>query len=190
MMRTRGAQLLANIVAGGVDQAEVARACNAAESNVSRWLAGTRKPSQENKSVLKARYQIPLVAWAERELEEAAASPPAERLDIVTKFSVRERAETLQKIADDAVRVLSDATATGDQRRQATERLKGVKVAQGALNALGKITGETKDLTEAQIVKTPAWSRVCTKLLKALAPWPEAVLAVGHTLRAWDQEGR
>jgi transcriptional regulator with XRE-family HTH domain len=188
--RSRGAQLLANIVSAGTDQSEVSRACKASETSVSRWLSGERQPTTENRAVLKTRYRIPLAAWAEVELEEAAKAPPAEDLEHVAIVSVRERAERLQKIADQAVQAVESPTATPDQRRLATEKLRAVRIAQGCLNQLGKITGETKDLTEAQIVKTPAWSRVCTEIMKVLTPWPEAVLAVGHALRAFDQEGR
>ena len=188
--RSRGAQELANIVASGVDQNEVARACSTSESSVSRWLSGERKPTSENRAVLKKRYGIKLATWAEAEIEQAAAAAPTENLEAVEALSVRQRAEKLQRIADEAVRELESKKTTADERRLALERLRGVRIAQSSLHQLGKITGETKDLTEAQIVKTPAWSRLCTELLKVLAPWPEAMLAVGHALRAFDLEGR
>jgi transcriptional regulator with XRE-family HTH domain len=188
--RSRGAQALANVVASGVDRVEIARVCGSNASSITRWLSGERKPTLETQALLKRRYKIPLSQWAEPELELGAALAPVEDPEAVATVSVRERAEKLQRIADQAVKAVESPTSTADDRRLALEKLRAVRIAQGSLNQLGKITGETKDLTEAQIVKTPAWSRVCTELLKALTPWPEAMLAVGHALRAFDLEGR
>lgn len=188
--RTRGAQELANIVAGGVDQIEVARACATNKSSVSRWLSGERKPTIENRAVLKSRYKIKLASWAEPEHEDAAAEAPKEDLEVIAAETLREQADKLRIEVVRARNVLIATKSTPDERRRAAEQIKSASNAANFLIRLGKITGETKDLTEAQLVKTPAWSRLCTELLKVLAPWPEAMLAVGHALRSYDLEGR
>lgn len=184
LARCRALQELAKIVSNGVQQHEIAVECGVSKSTVTRWFSRECEPSDENKATMKRKWGIELSWWAQPELLEAAASPPAEDLEKLKNMSLRERARRYQQIVDEALLEANLATASPAKKMQM------IREASRTMASLGKITGETRDLSESQIVKTAAWSRLCTKVMTALAPWPEALLAFGHALRDLDLEDR
>lgn len=182
--RCRALQELSKLVSDGLLYHEIAVACDVSKSTVTRWFSRECEPSDANKATIKRKWKIELSWWAQPELAEAAAAPPVEDLEKIKNMSLRERARRYQQIVDEALLEANLATATPAKKMQM------IREASRTMASLGKITGETRDLSESQIVKTAAWARLCTKVMTALAPWPEALLAFGHALRELDLEDR
>lgn len=182
--RCRALQELSKLVSDGVQHHEIATACHVSKSTVTRWFSRECEPSDENKATIKKQWGIKLAWWAQPDLQEAAAAPPAEDVEQIKHQTLRERARRYQQIVDEALLESHLETATP------AKKIQMIREASRTMASLGKITGETRDLAESQIVKTAAWSRLCTKIMAALAPWPEALLAFGHALRELDLEDR
>jgi hypothetical protein len=53
----------------------------------------------------------------------------------------------------------------------------------GNLYKIGKLTGETLEIAESRLVKMPAWRSLRSRVLAALAPYPEAMAAVIAALK-------
>ena len=55
------------------------------------------------------------------------------------------------------------------------------------LTSLGKLTGETMEITPAKLVQAPAFRRMLDVMAEALAPWPEALRACGTALKVLSE---
>ena len=62
------------------------------------------------------------------------------------------------------------------------ERTKVGRHATQMLGEIGKLTGETQEISEERLLRLPAWRRIQETILLALRPWPEAARAVGKAL--------
>jgi len=72
--------------------------------------------------------------------------------------------------------------ADGDEDISWRERAALITAAKGALELLGRFTGEIGPAAELMIVESPKWKRIEAKIAEALAPYPEAAAAVAKAL--------
>jgi len=115
-----------------------------------------------------------------------AASPssaPIVRTAVVTQTSPREMAERLTRS------VLAQIERV-ETRKDLTEVAiaKILASASTTVGVLGKITGQTRDVSERTIVASAAWQRIQNAMIKALSPWPEAMRAAGEQIQALGEE--
>ena len=182
--RSRGAVLLAQT---GKTQEEIAARVHASRSLVSHWMPGRRVPSAANRVALRSAYGIPIEAWD----EPPEAAPPgdagAERRSKaaaeVAEVSVRAQAAQLSRVVRET---LERVQAAGGEPEWI---LKQSRSATAILQYLGKLTGETQEMSEARIVRLPAWRRIQSAIEHALARWPEAMNAVGEELQRIGVDG-
>jgi hypothetical protein len=57
-----------------------------------------------------------------------------------------------------------------------------VTAAKGALELLGRFSGELGQASEVVIVESPKWKRIEAAIAQALTPFPEAAAAVSKAL--------
>ncbi len=94
------------------------------------------------------------------------------------------RADTLldqvRRLQEKALGILDAAEAAGDLR----EALGAIREARGNLELLAKLVGELDERPTVALVTAPEWLRVRSVLLAALAPYPDARIAVAERLGA------
>jgi hypothetical protein len=119
-------------------------------------------------------YGIGLPTWDEPIPVAAAVLMPSpeKRLDVTS------RALLYQRLADEAV-----SKIVGNPKITPYELLKLLDKAASTLSVIGKITGESQEISEARILRLPAWRRMKERMLEALRPYPEALKAVGQALK-------
>jgi transcriptional regulator with XRE-family HTH domain len=169
--RSRGSVLLART---GKTQEELAARLGVSRSLVGHWLTGHRVPTKlEVRTALRKAFAIPVEAWDEP-AESALATQ--DTTTTWTADSVQARAQRLQSMID----------AMTDQLQQSATPAEFSKFCRSitpALTHLGRLTGETLSIDESRIVRLPAWRRIEEALVRALAPWPDAMRAAGEELR-------
>lgn len=72
--------------------------------------------------------------------------------------------------------------AVEDEEASWRDRASLIVAAKGALELLGRFTGEINSNTEVTIVDSPKWKRIEAAIAKALAPFPDAAAAVAKAL--------
>ena len=73
-----------------------------------------------------------------------------------------------------------------DAKTTPLEKAKVMASTAGTITLLGKLTGESREISEARIIRLPAFRRVVDRMKEALRPWPEAARAVGEALKELD----
>jgi hypothetical protein len=81
-----------------------------------------------------------------------------------------------------AVGLLLKAEQAGDYRTA----LLGIREARGCLELLAKLQGQLDERPQINILILPEWERVRGAMIAALAPYPEARIAVAAALRGID----
>jgi len=184
LQRSRGAVLLAQT---GKTQEEIAARVHASRSLVSHWIPGRRVPSAANRVALRSAYGIPLEAWDEpfeaAPTDDAGAAKRSKAAAEVAEVSVRAQAAQLSRVVRET---LERVQAAGGEPEWI---LKQSRSATAILQYLGKLTGETQEMSEARIVRLPAWRRIQSAIEHALARWPEAMNAVGEELQRIGVDG-
>lgn len=102
--------------------------------------------------------------------------------------STLDATEQLRAIVDAQIARLNDE----DEAKLLTEaqRIKIATAAAQTLATLGRMTGETLEITDAKLVKLPAFRRVVDVMVRTLTPWPEAMHALGLALTKIAQGDR
>jgi len=90
----------------------------------------------------------------------------------------------VKELRDKAYGVLSKAEAAGDLRTA----LAAIREARGCLELLAKLLGELSEQPIVNILLSPEWIRVRSRLIYALTPYPEAREAVATALLEADGE--
>jgi hypothetical protein len=170
--RSLGAAHLSRV---GKTQEEIAAELRVSRALVGHWLTGTRVPGRERRPLLQACYSIDPEAWDAPEVATAPATAPAP-LDW-GDGSPRAKAERLERM----VRELLDGLAA-DPKATPLERARVMASAAATLSLLGRLTGETQEISEHRIVRLPAWRRLVDRVLAALRPHPEALASVSEAL--------
>jgi hypothetical protein len=112
-------------------------------------------------------------------------------------MTARKRAKTIET-ATDAVEEVREMIRTQikrlkDPKERITEaqRVKAIGALTNSIAMLGRITGETLEISDAKLLRLPAFRRIQEVLLQALKPHPEALRVAGEALQRFgqDQEG-
>jgi transcriptional regulator with XRE-family HTH domain len=162
-----------------VAQATVAKAVKVERSLVAKWLSGVRVPSEQVKKRLEVAFDIPPAAWNQRAKKDPAPkpAPPVDPKDL--RVDVHARIKQLD---------LEIAQLMTDRNYKGRERVQMLKAATSMLDLLGKMTGET-GITEAKILRSPAWRRLESVLIGALRKHPEARASVAQALDVLIEAG-
>lgn len=101
--------------------------------------------------------------------------------------SATNAADRVREMIEDQIRRLNDPK----QRITEAARVKALGGLVNAVAMLGRITGETLEITDAKLLKLPAFRRMQDVLVRALKPYPEAMRAAGAALQDFgrQQEG-
>ncbi len=102
--------------------------------------------------------------------------------DVAQADSLLSEMQRLQKIT---LGILGRAVSADDLRTA----LVAIREARGNLELLAKITGELDERAVVNLVVSPEWAQVRHTLLVALAPYPEARVAVAARLVALEAPG-
>lgn len=149
--RTRGSVALMRLPNS---QAEIASALHVAQPMISRWISGEKKPSAENRAALQKVFGIDPAWWNE------SLSDPGDPKTFEHK-SVRDRAIEVERAIHDLIE---------EAKKEPTPKAKAIAIERciKMLTALGKLTGESLDISEAMILRTPAWRRIKETIVRVL----------------------
>jgi hypothetical protein len=84
----------------------------------------------------------------------------------------------VRSLNDKALSILRQAEADGDLR----VALQAVRESRGTVELLARLLGELQDGATVNVLVSAEWTTVRTVVLQALAPYPEARLAVSQAL--------
>lgn len=178
--RTAGSVALKRL---GLTQQQIAeRLGSKGHTTVLRWMDGSRRPGKPARAKLLAEFKIPLDAWdkpaggAKKPPKTKAPAPerPAAPTETAT---VRSRALKLGRMVDGLLAEVADDSTPA-------ERAKVLDQAARTLAVLGKLTGESGDVTIPTILASPHWRRLEDTIIAALEPWPDAARAVADAIVA------
>lgn len=116
---------------------------------------------------------------AEKCLREALRSSPDERsiLKAAAK-TARERCHSLLATAEQLIE-----RAATDEEASYRDRAALITAAKGALELLGRFSGEIGPAAEILVIDSPRWKRIEAKIAEALVPYPDAAKAVAKALQ-------
>lgn len=168
----------------GLTQEQIAARLGMSQPQVQRWMACERVPSTPNRLRIYADFpDIEPSLW-----DQPAAPPKPSPTDArhmqqappATPISVRDGVDMLRgKLHKLLHRIDDDGTPD--------EQAKVLKDATAALHVLARITGEAADISEAKIVRLPAWRRVRDALVEALGDQPDVLLRVESALEEFGE---
>lgn len=175
--RTEGSKLLA---ATGLDHAAIAAALGVSRAAVTQWLSGDKRPAHGRRAAIEQLYGVPPAAW-DAELSEPVLGPAQAKTDpcaCSTGFHAEARLrDQLERL--DAIRTAAADDAT--MPPQARLRLEATTTR--CIELLAKLTGEGQEVSEARILRLPAWRRIQDAIIAALRPYPDAAVAVAKALK-------
>ena len=169
--RSKGAVLLSRT---GLTASEIAVELDVGETIVKYWRLGEKVPPLDKRRSLSKAYAIPVEAWDEP-ASLAAVSPMPIMGDKVTEADIDRAAVQLFGVALYLTEKVRSCESVGDM----------AKVAAGAnayLEKSARMAGISLDVSEAKLLRTPAWRRVHRAIFEALRPFPEAARAVGEAI--------
>ena len=105
----------------------------------------------------------------------AGLAKAREAAEVVQADTLLDRLRALNRETAD---VLKEAKAARDQEL----RLKAIARAEKQIELEGRLLGELRDGQTVNIVVTPEWQALRTRILVALAPFPEARYALAEVL--------
>jgi transcriptional regulator with XRE-family HTH domain len=172
--RSQGAVVLART---GLTQEAISARTGISRPRISHYMTGQRKPGPANRAKLQRAFGIEPGLWDVAPVESIAVAPTS--TGTPAPASVFDMAGVLQTAVNDQLQKLTtDPSVTPYERSKLIEKLAE------ALHSIGKLTGETLDMSEERLLRLPAWRRVKDAIFAALRPWPEAKVAVAEALEA------
>ncbi len=194
--RSEGARQLATL-ARRHSYAAIARSVGVSDVAVRKWATGQTMPSAARRGALAEAYALPVATW------DLPASPNApERAPAEDVLSIPKRGgdpATRQESGSPVHIVDRDAEELADLLRRALVRIESDPVAStkelaqlataatSTLRLRARLSGRV-EITESQVVRSPAFARVARIWGAALEPYPAAAKAVRDALFA-AQEG-
>lgn len=133
-------------------------------NTVTHYLQGRQKPGRKRRQQLEAELGIPITAWDQEPPEADAEATTA-------SSSATEQAGRLRRVIDNQ---LAQLEAGGSSAEQSAKLISSLSQ---SIRNLGSLTGEGGGITEAKILKSPAWRRIEEALIEALEPYPDALEA-------------
>lgn len=180
--RSRGAFELAKT---GLNQDEIADRVGMPRQQIGYYLAGKRTPQNGNREKFESAFGIAPDLW-----EEPLQRPPRDytqplpRLERVDSASIQNAASDLKRELD---RMLDELRS--DPGLTLHVRGKIIALASQTLANLGRLTGESLELSESKVLKLPHLRRIQDALREAIKPWPEAARAIGKALEKLNDGG-
>lgn len=167
---------------------EVARQLGATEGAVRHWVSGSSKPRDKARQAIRAAYAaqiLPVKSNGHTKVPHVAPSePPAATVP-------SKPLEKDEPVDVDASNPAETAIHVLEKLLTALERARGARLAsisnaiiRGA-QLLAALNGQI-ELTESQILRSPAWARVRTTVWEALEPFPDAMRAVNDAIAQLD----
>ena len=155
-------------------QPELAEKLGKSQTLVSFWISGERAPSARNRDLIEAVLGIEVRAW-----DQPVPRPPKPRPRAEAPLDASVGALATRLIAI----LRAELERLEKERGTPLERVRlGEKIA-STLAQLAKMTGESAEISESKILKTPAWKQLRDRMLEALAPFPDAARAIGEALQ-------
>ena len=161
-------------------QTEKAAAIGASRPLIAFWEKGERLPGAQWREKLEASFGIPRGDWECEPVTRLAVQPrpataPSSRVttaieptDIIGGCKAQlERIAQMRAELDDP-RLLVRLEETESQCR----------------HKLATYLGEGRVVTEASLIRSPAFARVLARLIEALDPYPDALIAVTEAIEA------
>jgi hypothetical protein len=112
-----------------------------------------------------------------RDLAQARLSKKVAQSDLLLADVCR-----LQRRANS---ILSKAEMSGDLRTA----LAAIRELRGTIELLARVTGELQETTQVNVLVSPEYLQLRTTILRTLAPYPEARMAIASALRNVDHAG-
>ena len=172
MARSRGSYELGKL---GETQEQLAEKLGKSRQLVGFWISGERVPRGKNRDLIEAIVGIDTRAWDQPIPPPPKPTPPP--ADAPLDASVGALATRLIAILSAELECLEKERGTPLERLRLGEKFAST------LAQLAKMTGESAEISEAKILKTPAWKQFKGKLLEVLTPYPDAARAIGEALR-------
>lgn len=101
--------------------------------------------------------------------------------DAALKAAVKTAKERCAKLLATAETLIERAAA--DDEASYRDRAALITAAKGALELLGRFSGEIGPAAEILVIDSPRWKRIEAKIAEALVPYPEAAKAVAKALQ-------
>lgn len=170
-----GRRLLA---AADLSHQELADLCGCSRASAANWRKGRGEPSRRFRERMAAELGIPIGAW-DQGPEEAAEAPPPRPVHAPITTADLEGVETIEGVTAH-IRALDVILQSDDLKTSDKIRVMGLKTA--ALK-LRHTLEHAAEVTEDRVVRQhPKWRAIREGLMSALAPHPEARLAVVELL--------
>lgn len=159
----------------GLTQQQIAARLKVNQSTVARWLKGEKLPGVAARNQMLAEFSIAVDLWGKPHKAQqskgktGAAKPPAKAGKGKPKAApkpsegadVRSRALKLGELVDGLIEEAGEGAPA--------ERAAVIDRAARALSVLGKITGETGDVTVPTILSSPHWRRIEDVIVSTLS---------------------
>ncbi len=150
---------------------QIARETGLAPVLVRQLLTGHKTPTAAQRKTLQTVYAaIRASSWDEI---APVFTPEAPNVQAVVGGLVGEYLETARNMLD---QIKHDPVATPEYK---TKLMRGCLT---AISGAAKLSGESGEISEAKILKSPAWARIRAAMFDALIAWPEATRAVSDAL--------
>jgi hypothetical protein len=188
--RTLGAVALSKRAA-----ADVAQATGASESTARRWSSGARAPSSSARTVLLERFGIPVDDWTTSATKRNAtgAKKKTAAASHTSAVAVPSSGATIPTSAVHGVRHQLAVLEKELQDATGRERVAIHGAMTNAWRLYSRLSGELA-VSEASIVRSPAWNRIVSAFAEALKKMPHetrenCARVLADVFRRHDREG-
>lgn len=149
------------------------------------WKNGQAKPDAAHREVVERVTGIPRAQWdaADGLVTPAGLPPPEPTLVSAVEPEAGEELSAKEKARAHMVnleRRVRDAGNMGVRERALLDAAYSKAIA-----VFGRMSGEL-ELTTAQILRSPAWGKICNTLVGAVEEWPQAAEAIAAALEALE----
>lgn len=150
-------------VAGTVK--ETADRLGVSSSIVAKWRAGDSRPGDAKRQAIAREWpEVSADSWLEPlEARVVPAAPAGPGLG-----SLAEAADATLALAARTLKMASDALDEAEHEPELAARTRVMRDLTSTLQALGKLTGEARELSDAQLVKMPAYRRMVEQIASCL----------------------
>lgn len=168
-------------------QVDIADRIQVDRTLVARWGTGDRSPTPAQRKLLRACCGIPIAAWG-KPAEAAPVLPSSVDEESLPLSATSFRAET-QKLFDETVRLRRRAEAFRESNNDKMY-IKFLREAAVQQTLLGRLLGVTSQISEERMLRVPAFRSLIDRVLRAVAPFPEALRAIIETLEILEEDSR
>lgn len=159
-MRSLGASKFSRLA---VTLEEASNRIGVSKSAISKWRSGEAKPGRNMRQAISREWpEIAEGDWSQgEETRQAPAAGPA--LSSMTAIG-----EANLVAANDLLRMADDAQREVDGDPDVSSRLRNMQLIAKLRGDLGRITGDTRELTDEKLVRMPAVTRLLERVAACL----------------------